>query len=112
MGTLLYDSSASLKFDDRVLSHLQIVIGSKLRRGESFYFSWVDRPEDGSGRWALWMHPTISLAYHYSGSSVPSINRAWLEELVLSANTAGGLHLTHEPADIADSARVEHLQAH
>ncbi|KFF58097.1 ATP-dependent DNA ligase, partial [Cryobacterium sp. MLB-32] len=42
MGKLTYDSSLTADFDDRVLAHIQLVIGTKLRRGESFYFSWRD----------------------------------------------------------------------
>jgi hypothetical protein len=42
MGKLAYDRSLTIDFDDRTLAHLQIVIGMKMRRGESFYFSWKD----------------------------------------------------------------------
>jgi len=44
MGKLTYDSTLTVDFDDRVLAHLQLVIGAKLRRAESFYFSWRDDP--------------------------------------------------------------------
>ena len=36
MGKLTYDSTLTVDFDDRVLAHLQLVIGAKLRRAESF----------------------------------------------------------------------------
>lgn len=39
MGKLYYDSTLNTDIDDRTLAHLQVVIGAKLRRGESFYFS-------------------------------------------------------------------------
>ncbi len=43
MGTLIYgDSGLIVDFDDRVLAHLQIVIGAKLRRHEGFFFTWKD----------------------------------------------------------------------
>lgn len=45
MGKLVYDSTFTAEFDDRLLTHLQIVIGMKLRRGESFMFSWKDDVE-------------------------------------------------------------------
>jgi hypothetical protein len=98
MGTLSYDSSMTADFDDRILAHLQIVIGTKLRRGESFYFSWADDAKSGSGRTSLWLHPTIPLVYRYFGSRAPAINRAWIDDLAMSANTAGGLRLTPEPS--------------
>ena len=39
MGTLTYDSKLAVSFDDRILAHLQVVIGNKLRRGEPFFFT-------------------------------------------------------------------------
>jgi len=50
MGRLVYDQVASVEFDDRLLLHFQIVIGIKLRRRESFYFSWRDEQTVGKGR--------------------------------------------------------------
>ena len=35
MGKLTYDSTMTVDFDDRVLAHLQLVIGAKLRRAET-----------------------------------------------------------------------------
>ena len=81
MGKLTYDSSITVDFDDRVLAHIQLVIGAKLRRGESFYFSWRDDPLVGGGRSTVWVHPGISLAYKYSGSKAPTLNRDWVEAL-------------------------------
>ena len=63
MGKLTYDSTLTVDFDDRVLAHLQLVIGAKLRRHESFYFSWRDDPAVGDGRSTLWLHPTIPLYF-------------------------------------------------
>jgi hypothetical protein len=48
MGSFHYDVGFSADFEDRLLAHLQIVIGAKLRRGEGFYFSWRD--ETGAQR--------------------------------------------------------------
>ncbi|SMQ74980.1 hypothetical protein [Agreia sp. VKM Ac-1783] len=43
MGKLIYgDAEIEIEFDDRALTHVQLVLGSKLRRGESFFFSWKD----------------------------------------------------------------------
>jgi hypothetical protein len=99
MGTLTYDVVSKVDFDDRALAHLQIVIASKLRRGESFNLSWVKDAGAGSGRTTIWMHPAIPLVYDFVGSSSPTINREWLNALMESANSPGGLRLVPEPAE-------------
>ena len=47
MGTLTYDSTITAEFDDRLLNHLQVVIWSKLRRGEHFAFTFSERGGTG-----------------------------------------------------------------
>lgn len=79
--------------------HLQIVIGSKLRRGESFFLSWNDSPAVGAGRSSVWLHPGIPLFFKYAGGKTPSINRAWVEVLTLAANSGHGLLLSAEPPE-------------
>jgi hypothetical protein len=86
-----------ITFDDRALMHLQIVISTKLRRRESFVFTWTDSVGEGNGRSAIWLDPTSTLYYRYFGSRTPSINRDWIEALMLSANSAGGLVFIVEP---------------
>ena len=98
MGKLTYDSTLTADFDDRVLAHIQVVIGAKLRRGESFYFTWRDDPEAGDGRSTIWLHPSISIAYKYFGSRSPSLNREWIEAFMSTANSAGGLQIVAEPS--------------
>jgi hypothetical protein len=107
VGKLNYDSTLSVDFDDRVLAHLQLVIGAKLRRGESFYFSWRDDPAVGDGRSTLWIHPTIPLYFKYAGGRQPSINRAWIDLLMSSANSPSGMHLMPEPEDSGNSGERE-----
>jgi hypothetical protein len=97
MGKLIYDSTMSTDFEDRLLAHLQIVIGLKLRRNESFYFGWRDNPETGDGRSVIWMHPALPLRYKYLGGRIPAINRAWIEALTATANSTGGLQVVPEP---------------
>jgi hypothetical protein len=106
VGKFIYDSSLTTDFDDRALAHLQIVIGAKLRRDESFYFSWKDDQSIGDGRNVVWLHPALPLRFKYLGSRMPRINRAWIAELTDSANSPGGLLLLPEPdaAEDADSA--------
>jgi hypothetical protein len=101
MGKLTYDSTLTADFEDRVLAHIQVVIGAKLRRGESFYFTWRDDPQSGDGRSTIWLHPGIPLAYKYFGSRSPTLNRDWIEALMVTANSSGGLRIVPEPRNPA-----------
>src|ERR1700712_450109 len=82
MGRLIYDNTTAVEFDDRVLAHLQLVIGTKLRRGESFYLTWADDPSVGDGRNAIWLHPAVPLRLKYNGSRRPVINATWVHQLM------------------------------
>ena len=98
MGKLLYgDSQVEIQFDDRSLAHLQIVIGAKLRRHESFFLSWKDDPSIGDGRSSIWLDAGIPLYFKYFGGKMPEINRDWLELLTQSSNSSLGLQLMEEP---------------
>lgn len=99
MGKFIYDSSIKVDFDDRLLAHLQLVIGAKLRRGESFHFMWKDESTIGNGRTMVWVHPRVSLAYKFYGSRQPKVNRAWIEALMYTANAPTGLYAVAEPAE-------------
>ncbi|MFK4760719.1 hypothetical protein ACI3KS_07270 [Microbacterium sp. ZW T5_45] len=95
MGTLAYGSSGGrLYVEDRALSHLKIVMATKLRRNESFTLSW--RQFDGSGRETLWIHPSIPLRFTFEEVDAPSLNVRWIEEMMYSANSTGGIVLTEE----------------
>jgi hypothetical protein len=59
VGHLIYDSSTRMELEDRALAHLQVVITSKLRRHESFTFSWRNPPTEGDGRRTLWIAPEV-----------------------------------------------------
>lgn len=96
MGTLRYGGE-EFEFSDRVLTHMQVVISAKLRRGENFFFTWPVPAEGGSGRHALWIDNGVPIHFFYSGSRSVGINREWLESLIASASRASGLLLTEEP---------------
>ena len=93
---MLYGQTIEVSFDDRVLAHLQLVIGLKLRRDESFFFSWRDEQSVGDGRSVIWLDPSIPLVFRYAGGRMPKISREWLEALTISSNSAQGLQLTEE----------------
>lgn len=98
MGKILYGSvKTEISLDDRVMAHLQAVISSKLRRGEGFFLNWHDDPAIGDGHTAIWIGPGIPLFFKYFGSRPAELNRQWLEQLTMSANSNGGLQLSDEP---------------
>lgn len=95
MGTLIYNGGISLAIDDRTLSHLQVVIINKLRRRESFTFTW----DDGGTQTVCWIGQSVPLEFVYSGNRQPALNRGWLELLALSANSNAGLLALPEPVE-------------
>ena len=97
MGTLTYDSTMKVDFDDRLLAHLRIVVAMKLRRNESFYLSWRDDPSIGDGSSTIWIHPGIPIAFKFHGSREVSINARWVDALLFSANSSLGLRPLSEP---------------
>lgn len=102
MGKFIYGTpSISVDFDDRVLAHLKVVILSKVRRGESFSFSWEYTVAAGSGHSSIWIHPAIPLQFDFDGGREPRLNRAWVEELVRLSNSPAGLRVTPEPTESA-----------
>jgi hypothetical protein len=103
MGKFQYDGIATVDFEDRLLAHLQMVIGAKLRRGESFPFTWKDDASMGEGRTTVWVHPRANITYKFYGSRPPAINRAWVEALMYMANSNTGLYVVPEPAAQAKS---------
>jgi len=105
VGTLYYgDSRLPVPIEDRALAHLKVVIVNKLRRGESFTFSWVKGRDEGHGRSTIWISPEIALHFDFDGSKAPTLNRRWLEELSLVASSAGGLVILDEPGEGAEAA--------
>ncbi|MCS5735132.1 DUF7882 family protein [Herbiconiux daphne] len=108
MGKLTYDSTLSVDFDDRTLAHLQLVIGAKLRRGEAFFFGWKDDPASGDGRTTIWIHPVIPISFKFYGSRQPTINRVWVDQLMLTANSPQGLQLVSEPEERVEQPQEAH----
>lgn len=101
MGYMIYDGTARITFDDRVLAHLEGVIVNKLRRKESFAMSWREAPEGGDGRSTIWLDVALPLRFRYDGSRSPQISREWIERLATSAPSATGLIVTSENGEPA-----------
>lgn len=99
MGRFTYQTSTSTDIEDRALAHLQVVIAGKLRRRESFIFTWKDISHMRAGRVSVWMNQSIPVSFKYFGSRTPTLNKNWLEALAMTANSATGLYLIPEPAE-------------
>lgn len=99
MGKFIYEGGPKVDIEDRALTHLQLVITAKLRRGDPFPFTWNEDASLGGGRTTVWVHARSSLVFKYHGSRAPKISRAWVDALAFTANSPSGLHLVHEPAE-------------
>ena len=102
MGTLFYAGEA-IPMDDRTLAHLKVAVVTKLRRGESFTLSWAHPDGDPAGRTTIWMHETIPLRFEFLEPEAPALHREWIEEILRSANTTGGIQLTPEHMETGPS---------
>jgi len=97
VGILYYgDSGTPIGIADRALAHVKVAITTKLRRGESFTLSWIHPDDVARGRTTIWVHPSIPLRFVFDSPDSPDISRHWVEELMRSANSTGGITLVEE----------------
>jgi hypothetical protein len=102
LGVLSYDGT-DYRFDDRLLSHLQVVITTKLRRRESFALSWI--PGGGEyGREAIWVDNGMPIRFRYDEPVIQPINREWLEQLIEATHRPNGLLISPEPVRLDGSS--------
>ena len=106
MGTLFYADQA-IEMDDRTLAHLKVAVVTKLRRGESFTLSWVHADDQPAGRTTIWMHESIPLRFEFAETAAPALHREWIEEILRSANTTGGIQLTAEHIETGPVPELE-----
>jgi hypothetical protein len=105
MGHLIYGVAPAIELDDWGLRHLQAVMIARLRRNESFSFSWegvpstgAAEPVDDSGLFGtVWVSQASSLYFSYDGPPPRQLNGAWLQVLSTAANSNAGLRLLPEP---------------
>lgn len=63
MGTFTYGpTTTGVAFDDRLLAHVRAVTVTKLRRGESFLFTWLTDAEPVTQH-SVWMHPAVAMTF-------------------------------------------------
>lgn len=95
MGVLHY-ADQSIAIDDRTLAHIKVAAVTKLRRGESFTLSWTHPASELAGRTTLWIHPSIPLRFEFEEPDSPTLSREWIENILRSSNSTGGIHLSAE----------------
>jgi hypothetical protein len=94
MGHILYGSTPTkIELDDRTLAHVELVALAKLRRSESFAFS-LDEPN--GRRSTYWFNANSPLEFHFD-SGRQEINREWLDIIIDTANSTGGMRIVAEP---------------
>ena len=95
MGQLLYGATPTvIELDDRTLAHVELVTLAKLRRNESF--ALAIEADDGA-RTTIWLNASSSLEFRFSVGR-HEINREWLDLLIDTANSSGGMRVLPEPA--------------
>lgn len=82
--------------EDRCLAHLKVVVGSKLRRRQSFFLNLSTGTDQRVGRVAIWISPNSPLEFRFAGSRVPELNQNWIHVLKLMSNTPRGIDLISE----------------
>ena len=95
MGQLLYGSTPTvIELDDRTLAHVELVTLAKLRRNEGFALTL--EAGDGS-RSTIWLNASTALEFRLTVAR-QEINREWLDLLIDTANSSGGMRVLPEPA--------------
>ena len=108
MASLIYGpSDVPIHIEDRALAHLKIVIATKLRRNESFTLSWRHTEGEPGGRSTIWIHPSIPLRFVFDEPEPPQISARWVEQLMHTASSTGGIMLVDEILDPAEVASAE-----
>lgn len=94
MGNLEYNSSRpAIEIEDATLAHVKIVIGTKLRRNESFMMTWLSKPDASSGRLTIWVHPAIPLVFEFDQPTVQAIDPSRVAQMMDQLNSRGELVL-------------------
>ena len=92
MGYLTYGNTAApIEVDDALLTHLRLVIVTKLRRNESFPLTLPLRSGVAE---TLWLHASIPLRFAIEDEA--AIDRPLVVAMMNAASSSGGLDSTRE----------------
>lgn len=92
MGRLRYDgTSEPIHIDDETLAVLKVIIGTKLRRQESFMMTWRTIEGGDPARVTVWVHPAIPLQFLFSSAEPQHVEKKQIEDMMHSLNATGEL---------------------
>ncbi|WP_447911732.1 DUF7882 family protein [Microbacterium phyllosphaerae] len=92
MGSLTYGNTAApIEVDDELLTHLRLVIVTKLRRNEAFPLTL---PLGDGVTETLWLHASIPLRFAIEDEA--PIDRPLVVAMMNAASSSGGLDVTRE----------------
>ncbi|MFC5789303.1 hypothetical protein EDM22_05465 [Agromyces tardus] len=91
MGRLHIGHETSAELDDDLLEHVFAVIVAKLRRHESVLLEW-DCP-DGHTEQVL-VSTSVLVRAEFASTRPDRLDHAWLDSLMLAANSNGGICLS------------------
>ncbi|MEI5583217.1 MULTISPECIES: DUF7882 family protein [unclassified Agromyces] len=93
MGNLMLGRIVRIDLPDDVLAHVHAVVIAKLRVREPVIVGWV---ADGGHHDEVMVNPTMPIIAQYDVDQDPSLDRRWLNRLMMAANGVRGLQLTPE----------------
>lgn len=94
MGKLYYGADTqAIIIPDGLLSHIKVVAATKLRRNESFTFSWVHAPGEPVGRSTLWLQPAIPMRFVFDSAEPEQLDPATLRNLAEQAASSAGMRV-------------------
>ncbi|MFN3948030.1 hypothetical protein [Microbacterium sp.] len=104
MATLYYGSdTAPIALPDRLLGYIKVITSTKLRRGESFTFTWTGSDDEG-GRSTIWLQPAIPLRFVFTSPEPEQLVGEYLRALADQANAASGLVVDTRTWESAEEA--------
>ena len=96
MGFLRY-GGVEYELEDRLLAHVKVAVGAKLRRREACFLTWARSAREGSGRAVLWLSPDTPLAFRFAAGAPPELNEEWVRALLDGSGEPEGMVLVPEP---------------
>ncbi|WP_202107077.1 hypothetical protein [Agromyces seonyuensis] len=90
MGRLCYGTlDEPIEIPDWTLAHIKVVATTKLRRGETFMLTGIDRSAER--RTSLWMNPAMPLRFTFDTVELETLDRELLQSLARAADSNAGL---------------------
>ncbi|MET1016230.1 ATP-dependent DNA ligase [Orlajensenia leifsoniae] len=103
MSSMFYgEAGTEIVVADELVVHLRATITEKMRRGERFLLSWHEPAVVGDGTSSVWLDPSIPVRYHVDSGVDDSIDRGWVEAMIVAASSDDGLLIGSVPRPARD----------